>query len=181
MTPGELLMKYRKNHLDAMQSALEVIDQVDAEFAARFGRSYGGCIEEYRSDDAELVLITIGGMSGTGKDAVDIAREKGIKAGLIRIRFYRPFPAQRIARALKGKKAFAVVDRSVSFGWSRGPMYVETKSAISDSDKKYASFSAIGGLGGADISVEHLLGCIEKLETLKNKPGEAETVWLMND
>lgn len=181
MTPGELLMKYRKNHLDAMQSALEVIDQVDAEFAARFGRSYGGCIEEYRSDDAELVLITIGGMSGTGKDAVDIAREKGIKAGLIRIRFYRPFPAQRIARALEGKKAFAVVDRSVSFGWSRGPMYVETKSAISDSDKKYASFSAIGGLGGADISVEHLLGCIEKLETLKNKPGEAETVWLMND
>ena len=181
MTPGELLMKYRKNHLDAMQAALEVIDQVDAEFAARFGRSYGGCIEEYRSDDAELVLITIGGMSGTGKDAVDIAREKGIKAGLIRLRFYRPFPAQRIARALEGKKAFAVVDRSVSFGWSRGPMYVETKSAISDSDKRYASFSAIGGLGGADISVEHLLGCIEKLEACKNKPGEAETVWLMND
>ena len=181
LTPGDLMMKYRKDHLEAMEAALDVIDEVDAKFAAAFGRSYGGCLEEYRTEDADLVLITVGGMSGTGKDAVDAAREKGVKAGLIRLRFTRPFPAKRLAAALKGKKAFAVVDRSVSFGWSRGPMYMETKAAIADADERYASFSAIGGLGGADLSYGHMLRCLEKLEAIKNEPGEKETLWLMND
>jgi pyruvate ferredoxin oxidoreductase alpha subunit/phenylglyoxylate dehydrogenase alpha subunit len=181
LTPGELMMKYRKNHLEAMKTALEVIDEVDAKFAAKFGRSYGGLIEEYRTEDADVVLVTVGGMSGTGKDAVDAARENGIMAGLIKLRFVRPFPAARVAKALAGKKAFAVVDRSVSFGWNCGPMYVETKAAVSDANDKQASFSAIGGLGGADLSYEHMLLCIEKLEAIKNEPGEKETLWLMND
>jgi pyruvate ferredoxin oxidoreductase alpha subunit/phenylglyoxylate dehydrogenase alpha subunit len=164
-----------------MKTALEVIDEVDAKFAAKFGRSYGGLIEEYRTEDADVVLVTVGGMSGTGKDAVDAARENGIMAGLIKLRFVRPFPAARVAKALAGKKAFAVVDRSVSFGWNCGPMYVETKAAVSDANDKQASFSAIGGLGGADLSYEHMLLCIEKLEAIKNEPGEKETLWLMND
>ena len=181
LTPGNLMMRYRRNHLHAMRAAQAVIEEVDEKFAEKFGRSYGGLIEEYRTDDADAVLVTIGGMSGTGKDAVDAAREKGIKAGLIRLRFIRPFPAVRLADALAGKKAFAVVDRSVSFGWNSGPMYMETKAAVSGTGEHYASFSAIGGLGGADLSFEHMLSCIEKLEAVKNEPGEKETVWLMND
>lgn len=181
LTPGELMMKYRKNHLDAMEAALDVIDAVDAKFAWHFGRSYGGCLEEYRCEDADVVLIAIGGMAGTGKDAVDAAREKGVKAGLIKLRFVRPFPAKRIARALAGKKAFAVVDRSVCFGWSRGPMFVETRAAIADVDEKFCHFSAIGGLGGADLSFAHMAECIDKLEAMKNEPGEKEPVWLMAD
>lgn len=181
LTPGELMMKYRHNHLQAMQAAIPVIEEVDRKFESAFGRSYGGCIEEYRCEDAETVLITIGGMSGAGKDAVDAAREKGIKVGLIKLRFVRPFPAARLASALKGKKAYAVVDRSVSFGWNCGPMYVETRAAVSSAETNYASFSAIGGLGGADISYEHMCLCIEKLEAIKNEPGEKETLWLMAD
>jgi len=181
LTPGELMMNYRKNHLDAMETALGVIDEVDTKFAEKFGRSYGGCIEEYRCEDADVVLVTIGGMTGAGKDAVDNARERGIKAGLIKLRFVRPFPAQRIAKALEGKKAFAVVDRSVCFGWSKGPMYVETKAAVADADSKYCSFSVIGGLGGADLSYEKLVACVNKLEAMKNEPGEKETLWLMAD
>lgn len=130
-------MKYRKNHLEAMQAAKAVIEETDA------------------------------------------AREKGIKAGLIKIRFVRPFPAERIAKALAGKKAFAVVDRSVSFGWNCGPMYMETKAALADADEKYCSFSAIGGFGGADISFEYLLRCIEKLEAEKDRPGKRETICLI--
>ena len=164
-----------------MMAALTVIEETDEKFAAKFSRSYGGLIEEYRTDDADVVLITTGGMSGTGKDAADAARERGLQAGMIRLRFVRPFPAKRLAKALSGKKAFAVIDRSVSFGWSRGPMYMETKAAISDSTENYASFSAIGGLGGADLRYEHMLSCFEKLEAVKNEPGEKETVWLMND
>ena len=181
LTPGNLMMHYRKEHLDAMERALDVIEEVDAKFAAKFGRSYGGCLEEYRCEDAEVVLVTVGGMSGTGKDAVDAAREKGIKAGLIKLRFVRPFPAKRLAAALEGKKAFAVVDRSVCFGWNQGPMHMETKAAVADVDAKFCHFSAIGGLGGADLSYEHMVQCIDKLEAMKNEPGEKETFWLMAD
>lgn len=181
LTPGELMMHYRKSHLGAMQTALDVIDEVDAEFAKAFGRSYGGCVEEYRCDDAEVVLVTIGGMSGAGKDAVDAAREKGIRAGLLKIRFVRPFPAARIAKVLADKKAFAVVDRSVCFGWNAGPMYMETCAALADAADAYCHFSAIGGLGGADLSFEHMLSCIEKLEKAKNEPGAKDTLWLMAD
>ena len=69
-------MKYRKNHLEAMEQALTVLEEIDAEFGKQFGRSYGGGIEKYRLDDADVVLVTIAGMSGTAKDAVDCQRPR---------------------------------------------------------------------------------------------------------
>ncbi len=179
LTPGPILMKYRKNHLDAMATALDVIDEIDEKFHKAFGRSYGGAIEEYRCEDAEVVMVTIAGMSGTGKDAVDIARDRGIKAGLIKLRFIRPFPAKKMRAALDGKRAFCVVDRSVCFGWSQGPMYMETKAAIVDAENKMAHFSVIGGLGGTDISVDDMLVIIDDMEKVKGQVGECETKWLM--
>ena len=181
LTPGPILMKYRKTHLDAMANALDIIDEVDQKFGDAFGRYYGGTISEYRMEDAEVVIITIGGMTGTGMDAVDQAREEGIRAGLIKLRFTRPFPAKRIKEALKGKKAFAVIDRSVCFGWSQGPMHMETKAALADAKDDYCHFSVIGGLGGADISIDMLLGTIRSLEASKDDPGEKETQWYMAD
>lgn len=181
LTPGPILMKYRKTHLKAMEKALQVIEEVDEKFGALFGRYYGGALSEYRTEDAEVVIITVGGMTGTGMDAVDQAREEGIRAGLIKLRFTRPFPADKLKEALKGRKAFAVIDRSVCFGWSQGPMYMETKAALVDADSKYCHFSAIGGLGGADISLDMLAGTIRKLNTWKNEPGEKETEWYMAD
>ena len=178
MTPGELLMHYRKNHLASMQRAIEVIDETDRKFAEKFGRSYGGVIGEYRMEDAETVIVTMGGMTGAGMDAVDEARARGIKVGLVKIRFYRPFPAARIAAALRGKKAFCVVDRSVSFGWNCGSMYVETRSALFGAGE-YASFSAIGGLGGADLAVSDFTEAINRLESIKDKPGVYDTLWFM--
>lgn len=180
MTPGNLLMRYRRSHLEAMQKALQVIDETDSLFAEQFGRSYGGVIEEYRCEDAELVLVTIGSMTGAGKDAVDEARDAGIKAGLIKLRFYRPFPAARLAKALTGAKAFCVVDRSVCFGWNQGPMYMETKAALGAELKGKSFFSAIGGLGGADISVEDFAKLIAELKRCADEPGEKLTFWLMH-
>lgn len=181
MTPGELLMQYRRSHLSAMESAKRVIDETDEKFARAFGRSYGGMIEEYRCEDADVLIITMGGMTGAGKDAVDMARAGGIMAGLVKIRFFRPFPAERIRRALKGKKAFAVVDRSVSFGWGKGSMYVETMAALADCGESFASLSAIGGLGGADISVKDIENIIACLNQIKAEPGERETLWLTKE
>ena len=177
MTPGELLMKYRRDHLESMKAALAVIDEVDAKFAAAFGRSYGGCIDTYRMEDADFALVTVGGMTGTARDAVDEARERGIRAGVVKLRFIRPFPAERIKEALTGVKGFAVVDRSVSFGWNAGPMYVETCAALGEAVAGEAHFSAIGGLGGADISMAHMERVIEALAAAA-VPGGRDTLWL---
>ena len=177
MTPGDLLMKYRRDHLESMKAALAVIDEVDAKFAAAFGRSYGGCIDTYRMEDADFALVTVGGMTGTARDAVDEARERGIRAGVVKLRFIRPFPAERVKEALTGVKGFAVVDRSVSFGWNAGPMYVETCAALGEAVAGKAHFSAIGGLGGADISMAHMERVIEALAAAA-APGGRDTLWL---
>ncbi len=179
MTSGPRAMKYRESHLNAMQNALKVIDDVDDEFEKTFGRSYGGVIDTYLCDDAELIILTIGSTTGTAREAVDIARAAGKKVGLIKVRFMRPFPSARIAEILKGKKGFAVIDRSVSFGWNAGALYVEVKSAVSDLINETPNFSAIGGLGGSDITLKHVLNCIEHLDNLsKNPMGQSETIWL---
>ena len=178
MTPGELLMHYRENHLSAMQKALEVIDEVDAKFKAAFGRGYGGVLSQYRMEDAELAIVVTGGMTGAGMDAVDEARERGLRVGLVKLRAIRPFPAVKLAAALNGVKAFCVVDRSVSFGWNCGPMFVETRAAL-DGKAEPGCFSAIGGLGGADISVADFAKAIDRLEVIKNKPGAYDTLWFM--
>jgi pyruvate ferredoxin oxidoreductase alpha subunit/phenylglyoxylate dehydrogenase alpha subunit len=178
LTPGNILIEYRKSHLAAMQRALAKLEEVDAEFEKQFGRGYGGAIEEYRCEDAEVVLLTIGSMTGTARVAVDAAREGGVKVGLVKVRYMRPFPAARIAKALAGKKAWAAIDRSVVFGWDSGPVFVEAMAATS---ADCCHFSAIGGLGGADISVQDIQLCIEKLEQNKEKSGQLETLWLSKD
>lgn len=181
LTSGEVLMRYRKTHLEAMEKALDVIEEVDKNFQAAFGRSYGGAIETYKCDDADIILITIGGMTGTARDAVDMSRENGIRVGLLKLRFVRPFPARQIAQVLSGKKGFAVVDRSVCFGWSTGPMYMEVRASAINESSDYCHFSAIGGLGGADISLKHMLSIIEKLEKEKNQVGQTDTLWLTKE
>jgi pyruvate ferredoxin oxidoreductase alpha subunit/phenylglyoxylate dehydrogenase alpha subunit len=179
LTSGALVMKFRESHLNAMQSALKVIEDIDKDFEKQFGRSYGGVIDTYLCDDAEIVLVTIGSHTGTAREAIDIARANGKKVGLLKVRFMRPFPVEKIKEVLKNKRGFAVIDRSVSFGWNAGPVYVEVKSALGDLSEKKSSFSAIGGLGGADITLQHVLDCIDKLSELSNEPaGQVDTIWL---
>ncbi|MGB4438946.1 MAG: phenylglyoxylate dehydrogenase [Sedimentibacter sp.] len=179
MTSGPLFMKFRASHLKAMQDAIKVIDEIDKEFEKEFGRSYGGVIDTYLCDDAENILITIGSPTGTAREAIDIARANGKKVGLLKVRFMRPFPSDQIRKVLKDKKGFAVIDRSVSFGMNAGPLYVEVKSAVSDLRLETSNFSAIGGLGGADITLQHVLDCIDRLDNVsKNPVGQCETIWL---
>ncbi len=179
MTSGPMAMKYREDHLKAMQKALDVIDRVDKEFEEEFGRSYGGVIDTYLCDDADMVLVTIGSHTGTARQAVDMARAEGKKVGLLKVRFIRPFPKDRIVEVLKDKKAFAVIDRSVSFGWNTGTLYNEVSAAMSSLTNVIPNFSAIGGLGGADIRAKHVLDCIKHLEDImENTSGQSETIWL---
>lgn len=181
LTPGDILTEYRESHLQAMQNALDIIDQVDKEFGDAFGRYYGGVIEEYRCEDAETILVTMGSMTGTAREAVDAKRKEGIKVGLLKIRVMRPFPVEKVKKALAGKKAFAVVDRNVCFGWNTGALYMETKAAISSLGEKISSIPVIGGLGGADITEKHFMQCIDLLENVKKSEIEHKTVWLKKE
>ncbi|MGI6129056.1 MAG: phenylglyoxylate dehydrogenase [bacterium] len=179
MTPGPKLMKFRRNHLESMQAALDVIVSVDEEFGKMFGRSYGGVIEEYKMQGADSALITIGSPTGAGKEAVDYWRSQGRNVGLIKVRVLRPFPAQRLIRALQGVKAIGVVDRSVSFGWNSGALYQEVLAVLGQARLMIPSVSFIGGLGGADITLDHMIKAFDIVSNL-NDSTEAihPTQWL---
>jgi len=122
---GYLELRYK--HVSAMERSKAKFEQIDKEFEAIFGRSYGGRgqIEEYRMDDADVVLVGSGSMCGTIKTVIDAKRDAGVKVGLLKIRMYRPFPSEVMVKALKGKKAIGVVDRSLCFGFKGGPIYTE--------------------------------------------------------
>lgn len=178
LTNGDLLMEYRYKHLQAQQNALRVIEETDKEFSELFGRSYGGLIEEYKMEDAEIAIITMGSMTGAAKEAVDLKRKDGVKVGLIKIRSLRPFPKERLIKALNKVRAFGVVDRNVSFGWNTGVVYQEVKSALYESDRIIPSVPFVGGLGGEDITIQMMSNCIEKIESLDENHN---TIWLTRE
>jgi phenylglyoxylate dehydrogenase alpha subunit len=173
-----LFVRYRKGHCKGMQNALRVIPEVHDEWARRFGRAYAPLVEEYRLDDAEYGIVTIGSMTGAGKDAVDAAREEGEKVGLIKVKTFRPFPLEAIRKSLSKVKAVGVVDRSVSFGWNSGPVYQETLAALYHLEKRIPAVSFIGGLAGADITVEHFRRVIEITKKALKGEVAAGAVWL---
>ncbi|OGP73920.1 MAG: phenylglyoxylate dehydrogenase [Deltaproteobacteria bacterium RBG_16_49_23] len=153
LTPGILFTQYRQGHLEAQEKAKAVIERVDEEFGHLFGRSYGGLVENYRMEDAEIALVAMGSPCGTGKVAIDRIREKGVKAGLVKVRSLRPFPRERLLDSLKGVKAIGVIDKNVCFGWGTGVLYVELSAALQSLSVPILDF--IGGLGGSDITFDH--------------------------
>lgn len=179
LTPGHLLTDYRHRHVAAQRRALKVIAEANRRYAAVTGRDWGGLIEEYRMSDADVALVTMGSMTGAARAAVDGARESGLKVGLVKIRSLRPFPEAEVSSALSGLKAFAVVDRSVSFGWGTGITYQEVRSAMYG--HTVPSLNFVGGLGGEDLTVEMFRECIEKLmRVAAGAQAPATTEWLHN-
>jgi len=176
-TTGDQLILCRENHLESMEYAKKVIEATNNEFAKIFGRDHGGLISEYRNDDAEATLVTIGGMTGAAREAVDILRKKGYKVGLLKVRFTRPFPHEAIAEALKGKKAFGVFDRSVSFGWNTGILYQEVLAAAEKHGLVIPSIPFIGGLGGVDITVEHMTEALKAVLEVAEKQISRPVMW----
>lgn len=160
LTPGLLFTQYRQGHLEGQERAKAVIERVDEEFGQIFGRSYGGLIENYRMEDAEIALVAMGSPCGTGKVSVDRARERGIKVGLVKVRSLRPFPKERLFSSLKRVNAIGVIDKNVCFGWGTGVLYVELSAALRGLNIPILDF--IGGLGGSDITFDHFEMAIDK-------------------
>ncbi len=173
-------MELRYKHVKAMERAKSKFDEIDEAFFDKFGRRYGGQVEEYGLEGADIVLVASGSMCGTIKSVIDERRSKGVKVGLLRLRMYRPFPSEKIIRALKGRKCVGVVDRSLCFGFEAGPICVEIKSLSADLDgTKLLSF--IDGIANTDITKDNIKKMIGL--TQKAAKGEAvpEVTWISYD
>jgi pyruvate ferredoxin oxidoreductase alpha subunit len=118
-------------------------------------------VETYKADDAETMLITMGSISETAMTAVDALREQGVKAGLTRIRLWRPFPAQDLFDAVKGAGQLAVVDRAVNLNGICGPVCGEIKSVLFDRSHAPYVQNYIAGLGGRDVTVQNFTEMVE--------------------
>lgn len=144
--------EHKRQQEEAMQRAPRIIKEVHDEYARISGRKYGnGLIEPYRLEDAEIATVCLGSTAGTTKTVVDQLRTKGIKAGLLRLRTYRPYPVKDIINALENVKAIAVMDRSHSFGAHGGPIFHEIRHTLYEASIHPQIVDYIYGLGGRDM------------------------------
>ena len=160
-------MEHKRQQHEAMLNAKKVILNVGKEYGKLSGRSYG-FFEEYRLDDADVAIVVMSSAAGTVKEIVDEYRNKGIKAGLLKPRVFRPFPAEEIADVLKNTKAVAVLDRADSFGSSGGPLFPEFRSAMYDVPKPPKMINKIFGLGGRDFGPDDVRGVFDELVAIKD-------------
>ncbi|NIO37531.1 pyruvate ferredoxin oxidoreductase [Candidatus Bathyarchaeota archaeon] len=159
--------EFKRQQEDAMKKSLKTIKQVHDEYAQISGRHYGdGLIDLYLMDDAEIAAICLGSTAGTVKSVVDELRAEGIKAGLLRIRTFRPLPLKSIAKVLEKMKAVAVMDRSMSFGGGGGPVFQEIRHALYETSNRPLMANYIYGLGGRDISPSQIRGIYSELQDL---------------
>ena len=175
---GNLFMEYRHKHSAAFNRAKTKFEEINRDFAARFGREFGGQIEEYRSDDADVVMLTMGAASGTVKSVIDTMRERGLRVGLIRIRMFRPFPKEKLAEAVKGKKAIGVIDRNIICGWDCGHLFLEMSAVQNRFKLEIPMVNFIDGLAGADISEAHIDRAIRTTISAAEGRAPKEVTWL---
>lgn len=161
-------MEHKKQQSEAMKNAKRVILEVAKEFETISGRKYG-LFEEYRLDDAELAIVILNSAAGTSKDAVDNLRKRGIKAGLLKLRVFRPFPADEIREALKHVKVLAVMDRAEGFSSQGGPVYPEVMAALYPLSEKPLAIDYIYGIGGRDVRVVDIEKVFMDLAEIQDK------------
>jgi len=151
IAPDEDHYMMRYSMAAAMEAAKRVIEEVDEEYGEVFGRRYGGLVECYRCEDADYIAVLMGSWAGDAKVGVDMLREQGIKAGVLRIRFYRPWPRERVLEAVESAKGVIVFDRAVSMG-SVGPLFMDVAQTIYPLGKSLRG--VIAGLTGVDVKPE---------------------------
>ena len=171
---SDYYMEAKRNQAEGMKNAVAVVKDIAKEFATISGREYG-LFEEYCMEDAERAVVIIGSAAGTTKDAVDALRAKGEKVGLIKIRLYRPFPAEELAEALKNVKAVAIMDRAEGYTNHGGPLGADVMSALYRAKADALAVNYIYGLGGRDVRVEDIEGVYEALQQIVADGDAGET------
>ena len=166
-------MEAKKNQELALERSKEVILQVAKEFEKISGRKYG-LFEEYRTEDADYIMLIMGSAAGTAKQAVDDLRLQGKKVGVIKLRVFRPFAAQELAQALKNCKAAAIMDRCESYNGNGGPLGSEVTAGLYRSKVMIETVNYIYGLAGRDFTVNEVYDVFSQLEDLVENGKEAE-------
>ncbi|MET1101907.1 MAG: ferredoxin oxidoreductase [Pyrodictiaceae archaeon] len=159
----------KRQQVEALRNSPKIIEEAGREFGKRFGRSYG-FIEPYMMDDAEYVMVSLGATASLVKAAVNRLRKEGVKAGMLKIRVFRPFPDEEVAKWLENAKGVAVLDRAIAFGGPvEGPLFkdVVVSLALRGIQKPMVSF--IHGLGGRDIFVREVVDMYRILIDYVNK------------
>lgn len=147
--------EHKRQSAEGMFNALKVIPEIGREFAKTFGREYG-LFEEYKLDDADVAVVVMGSTAGTAKEVVDELRKEGKKAGLLKLRVYRPFPAAMLSKALSGRKVLGIMDRADGMSAVSGPLYPEICTALYGAPGQPEIIDFIYGLGGRDVTLEDI-------------------------
>jgi pyruvate ferredoxin oxidoreductase alpha subunit len=156
-------MEFKRQVREGMERARKVILEVGKEFGDRFGRYYG-YFEDFMLDDAEIAFVVMNSAAGTVKHVVNMLRKKGIKAGVLKPRVFRPFPSKEIADALRNAKVICVLDRAETYGGEGGNLYLEIKSALQTAKNNATVINRIYGLGQRDFLPNHVEGIYKEIQ-----------------
>ena len=162
-----MLMEFKYAVQQAMDYGKGRIKEIFSELSAITGRDYGGLIEAYRTEGADFILVAMGSVAGTAKEAVDQLREAGKKVGLVKIRCYRPFPHEDIWEAVKGAKIVGVMEANFSFG-SEGAVSMDLKSRLCGRPDAPVVLDFIAGLGGREVDMAGIEKLVERMEKAFN-------------
>lgn len=173
----EYYMEFRYMIQEAMENAKQLIPKVDKEYGKQFGREYGGMIEKYKCDGADLVMLTMGTMGSEARLTVDKLRNEGYKVGSARVRVYRPYPVEEILKLAKNVQMISTIDRHISFGME-GFLGSETKAALFNQKDRPMIASFIAGLGGRDVTADSIEKMAQKsLKSIREGKLEKTTEW----
>lgn len=159
--------EHKRQQSEAMRNSKAVILEVAKEYEKISGRKYE-LFEKFMLDDAEVAIVVLGSTAGTAKEVIKQLRAEGIKAGLLKIRVFRPFPDNEIAGALSGVKVVAVMDKSDSFNGVGGPVYNDVRSALYDLANGPKVLNYIYGIGGRDVTMDNIKTVFTDLNKVKN-------------
>lgn len=174
MAPPNVYMEMRYSIQQAMDGALEVFEECDADFERHFGRRHGA-VEAVACDDADVVLVTSGTITGTARQVVSDLRAEGEKIGLLKMKLFRPFPTELVRTILGPRPKVAVIDRNFSFG-ATGIFAQEIRAALYSLQQKPELFGFIAGLGGRDVT-EAVIRDIYR-RTRDNAAPESDAIWV---
>lgn len=177
LCPG--YMGFRNLLQESLESAPALIASTGREFGEIFGRSYEDCLYRYQTDDADFLFVTMGSLASEASETVDSLREEGIKAGVIGVRIFRPFPAKALAQAVENARSIAVVEKAISYGYE-GALATELKGALfSYNGHRPAVFNYIVGLGGKDVKPSDLLEAAhETKQAAENGSRQGRPRWI---
>ncbi len=172
---GEQYTLWRSEQQTAIREAGSIIGDVDEEFGQVFGRKYGGLVDAYRCDDADLTIAIMGSFAGVARDAVDNLRQNGVKAGMLRVRAFRPFPNQVVRQHLANARHLVVIDRDLSYG-NEGALCSEIRGALYGQGNVPPIVNFIAGLGGADLLAAEIESVAQEARQM-TRPEERRTVF----